>query len=79
MDEGDITQRDIDKFYDGVPIFFMTTYNYCVKWLPLDHPFYKGCAFFNFDKRDSVSFADDKNVISSLGRLFAKFIKDPSI
>ena len=57
----------------------MTPYNYRVKWLPLDHTFYKSCAFVNFDERDSVSFTDVENVIISFGRLHAKFIEDPSI
>lgn len=79
LDEGGITQRDVEKFYDGVWIFFITTYNYCVKWLPLDRSFYKSCAFVNFDERDSFSFTDVENVISSFGRLHEKFIEDPFI
>ena len=57
----------------------MSTYDYCVKCLPLDHPFYKSCALANSDDRDSVSSTDVENVISSFGRLHAKFIEDPSI
>ena len=55
---------------------FMTTYNY---WVSLDHPFYKSCAFVNFDEQDLVSFTDVENVISSFSHLHAKFIKDLSI
>lgn len=74
LDEGGITQRDVEKFYDGVRIIFITTYNYCLKWLPLDHSFYKSCAFVNFDEQDSFSFTDVENVISSFSRLHEKFI-----
>ena len=57
----------------------MTTYSHCVKWLPLDHPFYKSCVFVNFGEQDSVSFTDVENVISSFDSLHAKFIEDPSV
>ena len=57
----------------------MTTYSYCVKWLPLDHPFYKSSVFVNFGEQDSVSFTNVENAISSLDRIHAKFIEDPSI
>ena len=58
--EGDITQSDVEKFYDGAQIFFMMIYNCCVKWLLFDH-FYERCAFVNFDERDSVSFTYVEN------------------
>ena len=40
LDEGDISQNDVDKFYDAVE-FYETVYTYCVKWLPLDDLIYK--------------------------------------
>ena len=49
LNEGDITEARVDVFYDGVRQFFVTTYKYCVKWLPLDDPFIKSYIFVDFE------------------------------
>ena len=41
--------------------FFVTTYIYCVKWLPLDHSSNKICPFVTFHEWDSVSFTNVEN------------------
>ena len=68
-----------DKFYNGVHEFFVTTYKYCVKWLPLDDLFIKSSVFVNFNERNSVSFDNVQNVISKFDRIHAKVIADPTI
>ena len=58
--EGDITQSNVDIFYDEAQIFFMMIYNCCGKWLRFDHS-YERFSFVNFDERDSVSFTYVEN------------------
>eukprot|EP00794_Sanderia_malayensis_P013387 gene13387-14760_t len=51
LDEGDVSESDVNMFYDAVREFFETAYSYCVKWLPLDDPLYKGSRFNEFSNR----------------------------
>ena len=41
LENGDISQEAFDKFFDGARAFFSKGYQYCVKWLPLEIPFFK--------------------------------------
>ena len=77
MNEGDITEAQVGVFYDGVRQFFVTTYKYCVKWLPLDDPFIKSCIFVDFERRNSVTFDDVQTVISSFTRIHSKLVEEP--
>ena len=63
LDEGDINQRVVDKFYDGVRGFYGCAYNYCVKWLKLDCPFLKNCQFADFKKRNEMSYSNIEQII----------------
>ena len=56
LNEGDIDQRAVDIFYDGVRGFYGCAYNYCVKWLKLDCPFLKNCQFADSNKRNEMSY-----------------------
>ena len=38
LEEKDISESDVHKFYDAAREFFETAYIYCVKWLLLDNP-----------------------------------------
>ena len=40
--EGDVSQNDVDNFFDAARELFETTCTYWIKWLPLDDPLYKG-------------------------------------
>ena len=63
LDEGDIDQRALDRFYDGVREFYGCAYNYCVKWLTLDCPFLKNCQFADFSKRNEMSYSNIEQII----------------
>ena len=77
MDEGDISQNDVDKFYDAVREFCETRYTYCVKWLPLDDLCYKCSRFIEFSDRSKVSFDELTELLTSFLRRFGNYIKDP--
>ena len=77
LDEGDISQSDVDKFYDAVREFFKTAYTYCVKWLPLDDPLYKGSRFIEYSNREKFSFDDLTELLSLFPRRFGNYIQDP--
>ena len=77
LDEGDISQNDVDKFYDAVREFYETAYTYCVKWLPLDDPLYKCSRFIKFSNQSKVSFDELTELLTPFPRCFDNYIKDP--
>ena len=76
LDEGDISQNDVDKFYDAVREFYETAYTYCVKWLPLDDLLYKCSRFIEFSNWSKVSFDELTELLTSFPRCFDNYIKD---
>ena len=64
LDEGDISQSDVDKFYDAVKEFFKIAYTYGVKWLPLDDPLHKSGRFIEYSNREKFSFDDLTELLS---------------
>ena len=74
LDEGDISQSDIDKFYDAVREFFKTAYTYCVKCLPLDDPLYKSSRFIEYSNREKFSFDDLTALLSLFLGRFGNYI-----
>ena len=72
LDEGDINQRAVDKFYDGVRGFYGCAYNYCVKWLNLDCPFLKNCQFADFKKRNQMSYSNIEQIIPVFSNVSSK-------
>ena len=77
LDEGDISQNDVYKFYDAVREFYETAYTYCVKWLPLDDLFYKCSRFIKISNWSKASFDDLTELLTSFPRRFDNYIKDP--
>ena len=77
LNEGVITEAQVDVFYDGVRQFVFTTYKYFVKWLPLDDSFIKSCIFVDFERRNSLAFDDVQTVISSFTRIHSKLVEEP--
>ena len=77
LNEGDISQGDVDKFHDAVREFYETAYTYCVKWLPLDDELYKDSRFIEFSKRAEFSFNNITELLPLFPRRFKDFIQDP--
>ena len=77
LNEGDISQGDVDKFHDAVREFYETAYTYCVKWLPLDDELYKDSRFIEFSKRAEFSFNNITELLLLFPRRFKDFIQDP--
>ena len=63
LDEGDIDQWAVDKFYDGVRGSYGCAYSYRVKWLILDCLFLKNCQFANFEKRNEMAYSNIEQII----------------
>ena len=55
LDVGDISQSEIDNYFDGVRKFYVHTYGYCIKRLPLNDIFLQKCVFVDFSRRSEVS------------------------
>ena len=77
VNEGDISQGDVDKFHDAVREFYETAYTYCVKWLPLDDELYKDGRFIEFLKRAEFSFDNITELLPLFPRRFKYLIQDP--
>ena len=77
LDEGDINQRAVDKFYDGVRGFYGCAYNSCVKWLKFDCRFLKNCQFADFNTRNEMLYSDIELIILLLSTVSSKFEKFP--
>ena len=49
LSSGDITDADVKLFYNGVRLFYETTFEYALKRLPINDPFLKNAQVINFD------------------------------
>ena len=51
LSSGNITDADVKLFYNGVLLFYKTTFEYVLKRLPINDPFLKNAQVINFDAR----------------------------
>ena len=79
LDEGDIDQQAVHKFYNGVRRFYGCEYNYCVKWLKLDCPFLKNCQFPNFNKTNEMSYSNVEQIIAFFSNVSSKIEEFPEL
>ena len=49
LSSGDITDADVKLFYNGVRLFYETTFDYALKRLPINDPSLKNAQVINFD------------------------------
>ena len=77
LEEGDVSQSDVDKFSDSARELFETAYSYCVKWLSLGNLFYKGISLIEYFKSENISFHDLTELLSLFLRRFENYIHDP--
>ena len=77
LDEGDISQSGVDKFYEAVREFFKTAYTYCIKQLPLSNPLYKVSRYIKYSNQEKLSFDDLTKLLSFFPRQFENCIQDP--
>ena len=76
--EEDISQSEADRFFDAVRSFYETAYAYCVKWLPLDDPLFKGSKFIEFSNRGVSNFDELTELILKFPSRFNNFISNPT-
>ena len=62
--KGDMSQNDVDCFFNRVHDFFKKAFNYCVKWLLLDDSFIKNSVFVNFEKRNDTNLMAAKKLFN---------------
>ena len=79
FENGDISQANLDNFFDGARAFFSRAYEYCVKWLPLEDPLLKHCQFLDFEKRSNSSFDCVLRTIENFSNIHAKVIEQPEL
>ena len=49
LSSGYITDADVKLFYNGVRMFYKTTFEFVLKRLPINYPFLKKAHVINFD------------------------------
>ena len=54
-DEGDISPRQVQRFYIAVREFYTMATTYALQWLPLNDPLLQNAQFVNFKSRASAT------------------------
>ena len=88
LDKGDVSQYEVDRFYDGARAFFTKAFEYCSTWLRLDDDFLKYCTFVDVRNRANNPFSFVKKILpyfkvhhslindaNSLGELHDEYIE----
>lgn len=57
LNDGDIGQEEVTKFYGGVRLFYEKAFNYAIENLPLKNELLKNAQFLNFNLRDKSTFS----------------------
>ena len=73
LNEGDISQHEVDRFYDAVREFYDSAFDYCRKWLPLNSSFLKACQIVDFENRLKHPFDVVTELIGLFPNLYSKF------
>ena len=56
LDEGDITDRDVKKFYSSVFAFYTTAVSYVLKWFPFHESVIRDSQFVDFTNKEKYDF-----------------------
>ena len=57
LNDGDISQQQVNKFYDSTIAFYERAMEYAVQNLPLNDTLLKNATFVNFKLRENVTFS----------------------
>ena len=57
LNDGDISQQQVNKFYDSTIVFYERAMEYAVQNLPLNDTLLKNATFVNFKLRENVTFS----------------------
>ena len=57
LNDGDISQQQVNKFYDSTIAFYERAMEYAVQNLPLNDTLLKNATFVNFKSRENVTFS----------------------
>ena len=55
LEEGDISQAQVTKFYDGSPAFYVRAMEYALENLPMNDEMLRNAAFVSFRSRESAN------------------------
>ena len=76
LHDGNIEERESDRFFEAVRAFYETAYNYCQRWLPLNDDLLKNCQFINFEERLKCNFDNVTSIIGAMPNIFGKYSND---
>ena len=79
LDEGSITDHQVNKFYSGVRAFFTTAFKYCCDWLQIKSDLLKYCTFVDFTKRKEIPFQYVERCIPYFKRIHEVVSKDQTL
>jgi len=57
LEEGDIGQAQVTKFYDGAPAFYVPAMEYALENLPMNDEMLRNAAFVSFRSKESANFS----------------------
>ena len=57
LNEGDVTDRDVKKFYTSVFAFYTTAVSYVLKWFPLHEDVTRDSQFVDFTNKEKCDFS----------------------
>ena len=57
LEDGDVTESEVTKFYSAVIAFYVSAVRYVFKWFPLAEPIIKESQFLDFDKKEDCDFS----------------------
>lgn len=58
LEDGSISQKEFDSFFDGAQAFFIEAVRYAMEWLPVKDKLIKAARFLNFDNRTNADLKD---------------------
>ena len=74
LDEGDITDNNVDTFFDAVSAFYEAEYEHCIKWLPAGDTLYKNSTFIVFFKRELLKFDHITELLAKFPKRLSNYI-----
>ena len=74
LDDGSISESQVDKFYDSVRAFYERAYEYCI----LDD-FVKYCGFVDFFRRNEVPWSYIEKYLAFPSHIHETVVNDPGV
>ena len=79
LEEGDVSQHEIDCFYAGFRVFFTKAFEYCCLWLRLDDELLKHCVFVDVRNRVNTPFSYVEKTLPFFKHIHQTTVDDPAV